>query len=245
MRSSLYVGSRPGNLPIYRLGDISDTAGASDVGTLSDLALIDESICMCNQSRAPLGNNRESPAGLLNVSTGRLALRKMVDVFWNERKSQEAENHIHKIIELDPNDAEAHFRLYATLREQNRVSEALLHCRKAVEIEADFFEARLSLGLALLETGELEESAQHLREAVRLEPESAFANFNCGAALHRLGKPGDALGYYERAVQFNPELLPALLGIASIRLMIDQPALFDADKALAAAKQAYQDFANP
>ena len=169
-----------------------------------------------------------------------LAHRKMVDVLWNEGEFQEVEEHIRKLLELEPNDAEAHFRLSATLREQSRIPEAVEHGRRALEIDADFFQARLNLGLLLRQTGELEESSQHLAEAVRLEPENAFANLSCGSAFHRLGKPEEALSYYEQAILADPGLLPALLGIASLRIMIDHPKLFDVDKALAAAEKACQ-----
>jgi tetratricopeptide (TPR) repeat protein len=167
-----------------------------------------------------------------------LTHRKMVDVLWNEGKFREVEAHIRRLLELEPDDAEAHFRLSATLREQSRIPEAVEQARRAIQIEADFFEARLSLGLLLRQTGELEESTQHFAEAVRLQPENAFANLSCGSAFHRLGNPEKALGYYEQAVQADAGLLPALLGIASLRIMIDHPELFDVDKALAAAEKA-------
>ncbi len=167
-----------------------------------------------------------------------LTHRKMVDVLWNEGKFREVEAHIRKLLELEPDDSEAHFRLSATLREQKRIPEAVEQGRRAIQIEADFFEARLSLGLLLRETGELEESVQHLAEAVRLQPENAFANFSCGSAFHRLGNPEKALGYYEQAIQADPGLLPALLGIASLRIMIDHPKVFDVGKALTAAEKA-------
>lgn len=167
-----------------------------------------------------------------------LTHRKMVDILWNEGKFREVEGHIRRLLELEPDDAEAHFRLSAALREQRRIPEAVEQGRRAIQIEADFFEARLNLGLLLRQTGEMQEAAQHLAEAVRLQPENAFANLSCGSAFHRLGKPEEALGYYEQAVQADPALLPALLGIASLRIMIDRPELFDVDKALAAAQKA-------
>ena len=167
-----------------------------------------------------------------------LANREMVDLLWDAGKYSEAAVHVRRLIELLPDDPEAHFRLSAIYRKERRLTEAAEHCSLALKAKPDYFEARASLGLIFLEAGKPEEAVPHLVEAVRMEPKSAFTNFYCGSALHRLGKTEEAVAYYERAIQYNPGLLPALLGLASIHITVDRPELYDIVKALTVAEKA-------
>ena len=56
--------------------------------------------------------------------------------------------------------------------------------------------------------------------------------------MHRQGKVEEAARYYRRSVEHNPKFAQALLGLASIRLMVDRPELYNLDEALALAKRA-------
>jgi tetratricopeptide (TPR) repeat protein len=91
--------------------------------------------------------------------------------------------------------------------------------------------------MILLERGQLEESAVQLVEAARLAPDVAVTNYYCGHALFRQGKPEQAVPYYERAIKLEPKYVPALLDLASIRIMADAK-LADLDEALALTTKA-------
>ena len=156
----------------------------------------------------------------------------------NLGKAEEAGPHFRKIIELQPSHAGAHYHLAGILYQEKKLTEAAEQYRQALRANPELHEACLNLGLILLETGDTNAAVESLVEAVRLEPRSAMGNYYCGIAFHRQGKPEEAVAYYERSVEYNPELLPALLGIASIRIMADRPELFDIDKALASATKA-------
>ena len=150
----------------------------------------------------------------------------------------EATTHLTKILELQPDHAKAHHTLADILYREQKLQEATDHYRQALRAEPDLHEAHASLGLILLETGRLDESVEHLSEAVRLQPENPFANFYCGHVLYRQGKPEEAVSYYQRALEQNPEFVPALLDLASIRILVDRPELYDVDDALSLAKKA-------
>ena len=155
--------------------------------------------------------------------------------------------HLAEILELQPDHAGAHYHLAGILYREKKLAEAAEQYRQALRANPELHEACLNLGVILLETGDTNAAVESLVEAVRLEPRSAMCNYYCGIAFHRQGKPEEAVAYYERSVQYNPGLLPALMGIASIRSMANRPELFDVDKALAAATKACEatDYKHP
>ena len=170
-------------------------------------------------------NNTESRISLANILAG-------------DGKIEEARTHLFKILELQPDDVEAHYGLAVLFHKQLRLQEAAHHCRRALRADPNHYDARTSLGLILLDSGKLEESVEPLVEALRLRPKNAFASYICGHALHRQSKLEEAAGYYRRAVQCDPEYVPALLGLATILILDNQPELYDVDEALAFAKRA-------
>lgn len=171
---------------------------------------------------------------------------ELADVLFEQGSSQEAKEHLLKVLDMEPGHALAHFRLATLLREEGRLKEAAEHFRQTMLAQPDFFQAHAGLGMLLLEAGKFEEALERFSEAVRLEPRSAFSNFYHGHLLHRLGRTEEAAVSYARALEHNPELLPALLGLASLHLMIEHPRLFDVGQARAYAQKAcavtrYQD----
>ena len=153
-------------------------------------------------------------------------------------KTEQARLHLFKILELQPDNADAHYGLAVLLHKELKLQEAADRCRQALRAEPDHYDALTSLGLILLDSGKLDESVEPLVEALRLDPKNAFANYICGHAFHRQYKLEEAAGYYRNAVQCNPEYVPALLGLASIHIIDEQPELYDVDEAVALAKKA-------
>ena len=159
-------------------------------------------------------------------------------------KVEEAKAHLAKILELPPDELEiedlagAHHRLASILHREQRLEEAADHCRQAIRSDPSLYQAHASLGLILLDTGKPGESVEHLALALRLGPKDALANYAWGHFLHRQGKVDEAAAYYRRAVEHNPKFAQALLGLASIYLMVDRPELVNLDEALALAQRA-------
>lgn len=169
---------------------------------------------------------------------------ELATILADQGKTDEAKIHLTKIIERRPDEVEpedlagAHHRLASILYGERKLQEAANHCRQALGIDPNHCQAHASLGLILLETGKPRESIEHITQALRLGPKDAFANYAYGHLLHRQGKPEEAAGYYHRAVEHNPKLVVALLGLASIRIMVDRPKLYNVDEALAHAEKA-------
>mgnify|MGYP001040844539 CR=1 FL=1 len=152
-------------------------------------------------------------------------------VFTTQHKREEAKRHFQRILDLRPEHADAHQGLAALLHEEGKLGAAADHCREALRAKPDFPKAQMSLGLILLETNKLGESITHLKEAARLDPENPAVHYYCGHVLYRQGKPAEAVPYYQRALELDGQFVPALLDLASVRIMPD-PDLTDTKEAL-------------
>ncbi|MHC4404233.1 MAG: tetratricopeptide repeat protein, partial [Planctomycetota bacterium] len=153
-------------------------------------------------------------------------------------QDEEAKAHFLKVLEFQPDHQEARHNLAVILNGQGKLEEAAAHCREALRIDPEYFKAHMSLGLILLDLGQTNQSESHLAEAVRLQPKDSFANYYYGHVLHRGEKLQEAAARYETALEGDPDFVPALLGLAAIRVTSDPPGLRDVDAALSLATKA-------
>ncbi len=156
---------------------------------------------------------------------------QLAAILANRGENAEAKSQLLRFLDLRPDNAEAHGRLAALLHKERKLDEAIDHCRQSLQGNPDSVEAHSTLGMILLERGEFQESAGHLAEAARLAPDVAVTHYYCGHAFYRQGKPEQAVPYYGQAIKLDPKYVPALLDLASIRIMAD-PKLKDLDEAL-------------
>ncbi len=126
----------------------------------------------------------------------------------------EAEFHLRRAIELDPDYPEAHSNLGAILSKAGRHEEAVEHCLTAIRQRPNFADAYGNLGAALLGLNRLDEAAEAFRRAIRLNPNNASFEYGLGQALARGGRPRDAVGHFRRAVAISPQHLDAHSGLA-------------------------------
>ncbi|MBN2371393.1 MAG: tetratricopeptide repeat protein [Vicinamibacteria bacterium] len=120
----------------------------------------EEGVAACRQALLlPLGPERRS------VAQGVLALHLANLARWNE-----AADAYQKLVQLRPEDAEAHLRLADTiLFGLGRPWDALLPLRKSLILRPDSVSAFGSLGFALARIGRHEEAVEAFREAQRLD----------------------------------------------------------------------------
>ncbi|NLX96757.1 MAG: tetratricopeptide repeat protein [Rhodopirellula sp.] len=163
---------------------------------------------------------------------------QLAKILGEQGHSGDAKRHFTRLLELQPDNASAHQYLAILLFKELKAEEAAEHCRQALRVDPNLAQAHALLGAILLETGKLDEALPHLAEAARREPESEFSNFQYAHVLYRLGKPAEAVVYYERALSKNPAFVPALLDLASIRILKDQAELYDVDRAVTLAEKA-------
>jgi len=128
-----------------------------------------------------------------------------------------AEGDFRKALQMNPENANAHFNMATILIEKKQLNKAAAHCREALRIDPQAFEAHLNLGRILVDNDAAEEGLKHLSEAFRLRPDDALASYHLAVTFEKQGKIGQAASYYATAVKNRPDLVQALLSLASIR----------------------------
>jgi tetratricopeptide (TPR) repeat protein len=114
-----------------------------------------------------------------------------------------------KVLEISPNDAEAHNNLGNTLQELGRLQEAEISYNKAIAIKPGLVEAYSNLGNTLKELGRLEDAEKSCNKAIAIKPEYAEAHYNLGNTLKGLGRLKDAETSYNKAIAIKPDYAEA------------------------------------
>ncbi len=162
-------------------------------------------------------------------------------VYWQKRGDMEqAAARWKQVLELEPDDAQAHANLGSDLLRLGRRQEAGTHLQAAAEFklraavaESGSAAAYRELGRMLLDRGRLVEAVENLRRAVDLDAGSAAAHGDLGAALLRLGNPEEARVEIARAIALDGRYAP---GHYSLGLLLVRSG--DVDGAMRAWRQA-------
>jgi tetratricopeptide (TPR) repeat protein len=140
-----------------------------------------------------------------------------------------------KVLELSPDDEEAHRNLGNVLLMTGHREESAAHFQKASEIklraaaEANPASARAfnDLGVLLVRTGRVGEAVAQFEKAAKLQPDFAAARANLGGALANLGRLDQALVQLRLALASDAGYAPAhyYLGLVSSRQGDSQSAM--------------------
>ncbi len=122
----------------------------------------------------------------------------------NQGRIEEAMEHCHKAIQINPNYSEALVNLGLALAAQGRVDEAIENYRQAIQIKPNSSEALNNLGVALAAKGRLDEAIKNFRQAIQIKPSYFKALNNLGLALAAKGRLDEAIKNYRQAIQINP-----------------------------------------
>ncbi|MCH7889640.1 MAG: tetratricopeptide repeat protein [Proteobacteria bacterium] len=133
---------------------------------------------------------------------------------------REAEALYRRILETQPDHAEALHLLGVIALQTGRHKIAADLFAKAVARKPDFAEAHCNLGVAVVNQGKLGEAVASFRQAVSLKPDFADAHSNLGTVLKNLGKLEEAVAAYRKAIALRPDYTEAhfSLGVALKRL---------------------------
>ena len=124
------------------------------------------------------------------------------------RKS-EALNANQKAVQLEPQDAEAHYNLGNTLMGLGRLEEAEASYKQTIALKPDFVLALSNLGMTLQALGRLEEAEASYRHAIALKSDYAEAHSNLGNTLQALGRLEEAEASYRQAIALKPDVAEA------------------------------------
>ena len=114
-----------------------------------------------------------------------------------------------RVIELSPNDAEAHYNLGVSLKKLNQFEKAELSYKKAILLNPNFAEAHNNLGNVLKELGNLNEAKINLEKAITLKNDYNEAYYNLSSVFNLRGDLLTGLKFYEwRLIKEEPTARP-------------------------------------
>jgi tetratricopeptide (TPR) repeat protein len=133
-----------------------------------------------------------------------------------ESRREEAVQLLTRVVQLQPNNAEAHNDLGNALRDVGRLNEAATALSRAVALKPELALAHANLGNVLRDLGRLDEAIEGLGRAIQIKPDFAAAYSNLGNALFDKGQMENAVGAFRRAIQLDPGFAAAHsnLGVA-------------------------------
>ena len=114
-----------------------------------------------------------------------------------------------KVVEITPQDAEAHNNLGITLKELGRLEESEASLGQAIALKPDYAEAHSNLGITLQELGRLDEAEASYRQAIALKPGYVEALSNLGTTLQELGRLDESEASYRQAIALKPDYAEA------------------------------------
>jgi len=106
--------------------------------------------------------------------------------------TQRAKEAFQKEVEIDPNNAPAHYILGQLAGRANDWDEAIAQFTTTVKLDPNFAEAYVGLGLALISVKHYEEAVAPLKKAEALTPGNPSIHYGLATAYSRLGQKEDA-----------------------------------------------------
>ena len=130
-------------------------------------------------------------------------------VFKQTGRISESLNTLQKVVQLSPQDAEAHNNLGNTLQGIGRSDSAEASLTQAIALKPDFVEAHYNLGNTLKELGRLNEAEASYTQAIALNSNFAKAHYNLGITIEELGRLNEAEASFLQAIALKPDYAEA------------------------------------
>ncbi len=98
-----------------------------------------------------------------------------------------------RLLQLDPEHADAHVNLGRLLHEDGAPAAAEQHYRRALDIDPEHETAAFNLGVALEDLGRSRDATAAYQHALEIDPQNADAHFNLAGLYERRGEKAAAL----------------------------------------------------
>lgn len=127
------------------------------------------------------------------------------DLYKRYGRFRDSIEHIHKAIEVEPNNPFYRFKLAETLREMGERNRALLAAQAAVTAKPDEPLYHYWIGDLLIELGRYDEALESLRAAIELSPGDDFLYQRACVAFWCAGRQQEAIKAVRLASDLDPE----------------------------------------
>ena len=128
----------------------------------------------------------------------------------------QAETHLHQIVQEQPQSAEAYFNLGLSLHLQLELDEAIKTYEKAIQLDPTYDQPYTNMGLALIEANQLDEASTVFKQILSLpdrpeQPASihTLAHYNLAIILKRQDKLDAARQEIQAALAITPNFAQA------------------------------------
>jgi tetratricopeptide (TPR) repeat protein len=123
----------------------------------------------------------------------------------NLRDYENAAACFRKVIELDPNNANAHCNLGNALRGLKKFDEAIAAYRQAIELDPHYPNSHFQLGMTLCnQLHQYDNAIACFTKAVEIDSRNVAYQVQLGYALGLHGKPDEAIAAYRKVIELEP-----------------------------------------
>jgi tetratricopeptide (TPR) repeat protein len=141
-----------------------------------------------------------------------------------------------RALNVNPDNAQAHYALGTVLIDLGQIEEGLAHCYRSVDLDPTF-DGCANLGLKLLNLGRLDEAVVQFRRSTALDPGIAATQNNLGVGLGRQGRFFEAIEHYREALKLDPNFPEAKSNLAWILATCPHAVLRNGKEAIELAGQ--------
>jgi tetratricopeptide (TPR) repeat protein len=127
-----------------------------------------------------------------------------------------AVGHLRLAVQIQPEAAEAHYRLAGLLRRKGQIDAAIATYRQTIECDPNHIRARRDLAALLLSQRRPQEALDQLRWIVDRGDANADVHNLAGVAWKLIGDLDEAVASYRRALAINPDYHLAHNNIANV-----------------------------
>ena len=170
----------------------------------------------CNRSGQQSTNNSAETAGVSNNSTGDRSQAKVLleqgKQLYREDQDTKAVETFQQAIKIDPDLAEAYFRLALSYEALGKQEESEAQYKKAVDAykkhldnSPDDAEAHYNLGQTYANLGNFSEAIREYRQATKLKTDDPDIYYDLGVAHTKLAQYDQAAAAFSKSLEIDPD----------------------------------------
>ncbi|MCG8471628.1 MAG: tetratricopeptide repeat protein [Desulfobacterales bacterium] len=147
----------------------------------------------------------------------------LVRIRLGQRRINDAETLLKRVISAAPNREDPYFRLGLIQTSTGKHKEALETYQAMLRVFPYSFAGHYYVGLLLMDKGQRDNAKKHFRESIAIAPEFTGARMELAATLMNEGKTAEATRHYKKILTEDPTSIRAALAVALTHLNTGTP----------------------